>query len=214
MLTRKDDRSPLEQVKSGFKIVGAMLLCLAAFLLFSKSYTLLTARREGQAILGWVLLSATAGALFVTVRDWASIFFSVVAYSALRCTVLVVLILAGTAPDTSLWSAVGLSVCLWGMTAFSYRFHDQKFFTIVDQLTLTSAVMLFFLALLKIGTSGVNASLAPFAIALLVAVPTSLGTKDDRALAAGTSGNRIFFSTPDKRGYRTSLTVSALSNPF
>jgi len=178
MLTRKDDRPPLEQVKSGFKIVGAMLLCLAAFLLFSKSYTLLTARREGQAVLGWVLLSVTAGALFVTVRYWAGIFFPVVAWSALRCTVLVVLVLAGAAPDSSLWFAVGLSACLWGMTAFSYRFYDQKFFTVVDQLTLTSAAMLFFLALLKFGASSINASLRPVALALfLFAVRASLGTK-------------------------------------
>jgi hypothetical protein len=175
MLTRKDNRPRLEQVKSGFNIVGAMLLCLAAFLLFSMSYMLLTARREGQAVLGWIFLSATAGALFVTVRYWARIFFSVVAYSALRCTVLVFLVVTGMARDTSLWSAVGRSVCLLGMTAFTYRFYDQKYFAIVDQLTLTSAVMLFFLAFLKIGTSGVNASLMPFAIALLVVAVPSLG---------------------------------------
>lgn len=67
MLTRGDERPPLEQVKSGFRIVGAMLLCLAAFLLFSKGYTLLTARHDAQATVGWILLATTGGTLFLTV---------------------------------------------------------------------------------------------------------------------------------------------------
>lgn len=183
MVTWKDDRPPLEQVKSGFKIVGAMLLCLAAFLLFSKSCALLTGHRDGRLTLGWILLSAEAGVLFVTVRYWARNFFSVVAYCALRSTILVVLAVVGIARDISLLATVGLSICLWGMTAFSYRFHDQKVFSSVDQVALTSTVMLLFLALVKIGTSGVHASLTPFAIALLaLAVPASLGlTKGHRA---------------------------------
>jgi hypothetical protein len=184
MLTREDERPALEQVKSGFRIVGAMLLCLAAFLLFSKGYTLLTGRHDAQATVGWILLATTGGTLFLTVRYWARIFFAVVAYCAVRCTVLVIIALVGMAPDTSLWAAVVLNVCLWGMTAFSYRFHEQKTFAIVDRLALTSAVMLFFLALLKIGTSGVNASVTPFAIALLVlAVSAALGFAKSRRIS-------------------------------
>ena len=178
MVTWKDERPPLEQVKSGFKIVGAMLLCLAAFLLFSKSYALLSGNRDGPVTLGWILLCIEVGALFVTVRYWARIFFSVIAYCALRSTILVVLAVVGIARDISLLATVVLSVCLWGMTAFTYRFHDQKVFSIVEQIALTTAVMLLFLALLKIGTFGVHGSLTPFAIALLaLALPASAGLK-------------------------------------
>jgi hypothetical protein len=60
------------------------------------------------------------------VRHWARIFFALVAYCAVRCTVLVAVALVGMAPDVSLWAAVALNICLWGMTAFSYRFHEQK----------------------------------------------------------------------------------------
>lgn len=176
MVSWKDNRPPLEQVKSGFKIVGAMLLSLAAFVMFSKGCALVTANPDRQVTLGWTLLIVTAAALFVTVRYWAGVFFAVVAYCALRSTILVVLIVVGLIRDIKLWSTLALCISLWLMAAASYRFHDQKLFSLVDQFALTSAVLLLFLALVKIATSGVNAGVPPFTVALLVlAVPASFG---------------------------------------
>ena len=120
--------------------------------------------------LGWALLGVTAVALFVTVRYWAKIFLAVLAYCALRSTMLVVFAAVGIARHVSLWVAVTLGVYLWGMTAFTYRFHDQKVFSIVDQFALTTALLFLFLAIVKSATSGVNTGLMPFALALLALV--------------------------------------------
>jgi len=83
-----DERPAIEQVKSGLKIVGAILSSFAAFLLFAIGYVDIT-RPEWQHIaLGWLLLMTTVAAMFVTVHFWAdgSADSLVISLCAARCS--------------------------------------------------------------------------------------------------------------------------------
>jgi hypothetical protein len=63
-----DNRPAIEQVKSGFKIVGAILTSFAAMVLVSVGYLDITNPEKHRVGLGWVLLLATIVTMFFTVR--------------------------------------------------------------------------------------------------------------------------------------------------
>src|SRR6266852_8593021 len=92
---KRDERSITEQVKSGFRIVGAILASFAAFLVFGTGYRYVTGPEQQHVVIGWILLLATVVTMLVSVRLWANWFCGIVSYAAVCCIFLLVSASAG-----------------------------------------------------------------------------------------------------------------------
>ena len=81
----RDRRPVVEQVKSGFRIVGKMLVAFAIAVTFMAGFGLIRAPRySSQIVLGSVLIMMSILVMTTTVRFWAAGFFGFIAYGALR----------------------------------------------------------------------------------------------------------------------------------
>jgi len=81
----RDRRPVIEQVKSGFQIVGKMLVAFAIAVTFMAGSALIRAPRYSyQFALGWALILMSILVMTATVRFWAAGFFGFIAYGALR----------------------------------------------------------------------------------------------------------------------------------
>lgn len=121
-----DERPVIEQVKSGFKIAGAILSSFAAFVLFLTGYSYIVGGGEQRSsALGWLLVMATTVTMFATVHFWAKWFCGIVSYGAVRATVLV--FFAGRA-GLSYWHAAGIAASLWFMAIVSIHFYGRRHF--------------------------------------------------------------------------------------
>ena len=92
---KRDNRPAMEQVKSGFKIAGGILSSFAAFVLFAVSYIDIMHPENKHLTAGWILLVATALAMFASVQVWARWFCAIVSYAAVRCTLFIIPALMG-----------------------------------------------------------------------------------------------------------------------
>jgi hypothetical protein len=158
-----DDRPAIEQVKSGFRIVGAILISFAAFLLFYVSYSDITKPEKQRVGLGWVILLTTMVAMFFTVRYWANWFCGVASYLAMRCTFLVFFADSRRLPP---WVAIGLTASLWLMAILAIQFYRRREFSYYDQVSITAAAVCLFWGIARLGTIGDNAMLIPVVIGL------------------------------------------------
>ena len=158
-----DDRPAIEQVKSGFKIVGAMLASFAAMVLFFIGYIAVTSPEKQRVVLGSVLLLATIITMFFTVRFWAKWFCGIASYVAVRSTFLIFSVQKG---QLSPWVAIALTASLWLMAILSIRFYSRRMFSYFDQLSITTAAACLFWGFGKLGTAGGTAMLVPVAIGL------------------------------------------------
>ncbi len=158
-----EKRPAIEQVKSGFRIAGAILTSFAAFLLFTIGYVDVTTPEKQYGGLGWVILLTTVVSMFVTVRFWATWFCGIVSYLALRSTLLVLFAQKGR---MSPWVAVGLSLSLWLMAVLSIQFYHRHKFSYFDQLSITTAAVCLFWGFARLGTAGDKTLLLPIVIGL------------------------------------------------
>ena len=90
-VTIRDKRTVGEQIKSGFRLVGWVLLTLAFISLILGSINLLTGKgdhvRPLFRVLGACGLVAASSVMFVTIRHWVKWFFGFLAYSALKVAI-------------------------------------------------------------------------------------------------------------------------------
>jgi hypothetical protein len=170
-----DKRPVSEQVKSGFKITGAILVSFAAVVLFIIGYTDVVTPEKQHVALGWTILVATAATLMFTVRFWANWFCGVASYLAVRSTFLIFFAHKG---KLSLPIAVGLTVSLWLMAILSIRFYKKRKFSKFDQIGITTAAICLFWGFARVGTMGDNAMLLPF----LVGIPLLLLAASEKSL--------------------------------
>jgi hypothetical protein len=158
-----DERPAIEQVKSGFRIVGAILTSFAAFVLFTIGYIDIVTPEKQRAALGWVILLTTVTAMSLTVRFWATWFCGIVAYFAVRSTALVFFALRGR---LVWWIAIGLSVSLWIMAVLSVRFYHRHEFPYFEQLSITVAAVCLFWSFARLSVTGDSGMLLPVVIGL------------------------------------------------
>jgi hypothetical protein len=159
-----DERPVIEQVKSGFKIAGAILSTFGAFLLFLIGYShILRPERQEQAI-GLLILVTIVIAMFVSVRFWAKWVCGIITYLAVRSTLLVIFAGRGRYSDFSFWSAVAFTGSLWLMATLSIHFYSRRHFSMLDQLSITTAAIGLFWGFLRLATVGNNGILLPIAI--------------------------------------------------
>jgi Na+/pantothenate symporter len=72
----RDRRPVIEQVKSGFRIVGKMLVAFAIAVTFMAGSALIrTPRSSNQLALGWALILMSVLIMTTIVRFWAAGFF-------------------------------------------------------------------------------------------------------------------------------------------
>jgi hypothetical protein len=96
-------RTAWEQVKSGFRIAGNILLGFTFFVALSISISFLTLRNNlehqgAHPLLGGFSLMLLSGVLFLTTQIWARWLFAVFAYSAARLLFGVWFVTLGTNP--------------------------------------------------------------------------------------------------------------------
>jgi hypothetical protein len=144
---KPDRRSVAEQVKSGFRIVGKMLIAFAFAATFMAGFELIRAPRYfSQTVLGWVLIIVSLLVMTTTVRFWAAGFFGFIAYGALRS--LGGVLVADAYHVSRLYMAI-ISVSAFTMVILSHRFASRKLhFTSIDRASIViaaSCVLLTFL---------------------------------------------------------------------
>ena len=82
----RDRRPVIEQVKSGFRIVGKILVAFAIAVTFMAGCELVRMPRYSYPLVpGWVLIFMSVLVMTTTVKFWAAGFFGLIAYGALRC---------------------------------------------------------------------------------------------------------------------------------
>jgi len=144
----RDRRPVIEQVKSGFRIVGKMLVAFAIAVTFTAGCELIRApRHSAQTVLGSVLIIVSILVMTTTVRFWAAGFFGFIAYCALRF--LSGVFLADTFHVSRFYMAI-VSASAFAMAILSYRFTPKKFhITAIDRASIVIAagcVLLTFLS--------------------------------------------------------------------
>src|SRR6266567_174982 len=81
----RDKRPPLEQVKSGFQIVGRMLAVFGVALGFLIGCRKIqTPQVPLDLLIGIIIVVVSVGVMIATARYWAAWFFGLVAYCAWR----------------------------------------------------------------------------------------------------------------------------------
>jgi hypothetical protein len=119
----RDKRPVVEQVKSGFRIVGKMLVAFAIAVTFMAGCELIRGQRNSQIVLGWVLIMMSILVMTTTVRFWAAGFFGFIAYGALRSLGGIVV---SDAFHVSRLYMVVVSVSAFAMAILSHRFTSRK----------------------------------------------------------------------------------------
>jgi hypothetical protein len=170
-----DKRPVIEQVKSGFKIAGAILTSFAAVILFTVSYVDVTTPERQHVALGWMILITIAATLLFTVRFWATWFCGVASYLAVRSTLLIFFAHKG---KLSLPIAIGITVSLWLIAILSIKFYKKRGFSKFDQICITTAALCLFWGFARLGVMGDNTMLLP----LLVGIPLLLLSASEKSL--------------------------------
>ena len=133
----RDRRPVVEQVKSGFRIVGKMLAAFAIAVTFMLGCELIRAPRHSQIALGWVLVIMSVLAMTATVRFWAAGFFGFIAYGALRS--LGVVFVADVFHVSRLYMVI-VSASVLAMAILSHRFISKKLhITPIDRASIVTA---------------------------------------------------------------------------
>ena len=143
----RDRRPVIEQVKSGFRIVGKMLVAFAIAVTFMAGSALIRAPRYSyQFALGWALILMSILVMTTTVRFWAAGFFGFIAYGALRS--LGGVFVADVFHVSRLYMFI-VSLSAFAMALLSYRFTSRRLhITAIDRVSIViaaSCVVLTFL---------------------------------------------------------------------
>jgi len=165
------ERRIIEQVKSGFKIVAAILFSVAAFFLVSLGYLGITQDSPKLShVAAWALFTTMVAVMLVTVRFWAKWFCGIVSYLAVRSTLLPLFAGRGRLADVPLRSALTIAAAFWLMAILSIHFYRRNHFSIFDQFSVTTAAVSLFVAFARLGISGENGLILP----LLLGIPLLL----------------------------------------
>jgi len=121
----RDRRPVIEQVKSGFRIVGKMLVAFAIAVTFMAGCELIRAPRYSyQFALGWVLVLVSILVMATCVKFWAAGFFGFIAYGAYRSLGGV---FVADVFHVSRQYMVIVSVSAFAMAILSFRFTSKQF---------------------------------------------------------------------------------------
>lgn len=137
----RDKRPPLEQVKSGFRIVGRMLAVFGVALGFIVGCVKIqTPELPHDLLFGIVLVVLSIGIMVGTARYWAAWFFGLVAYCAWRC--LSRGFLLASAHHISMLLMAGMFTGLLVMAFLTYCFTSKRYtLTQLDRATLVIAAV-------------------------------------------------------------------------
>ena len=141
MRFNRDRRTPLEQAKSGLRIVGAMVATLAAILLFALAYVqIANAHHTRSAVAGWLLVIALTATLSLTVQYWRRWFFFIPCYLGMRSSL--GLLLGWFSPRGFVY--IGFPILMFVMFAMSLRLRESHKLRAFDRGTLlvTAACLL------------------------------------------------------------------------
>jgi hypothetical protein len=118
----RDRRPPMEQVKSGLRIAGAMVASLATVSLFGLGYVeILNADHTRHPLTGWLLMIALATALAFTVQYWRRWFFFIPCYLGMRSSL--GLLLGWFSPRGFVF--IGFPILMFAMFGLSLRFGES-----------------------------------------------------------------------------------------
>jgi hypothetical protein len=167
-------RRVIDQVKSGFKIVAAILFSFAAFLLVGISYVGITQDSpklsHGSA---WALLITMVMLMFLTVRFWAKWFCGITSYLAVRSMLLPLFAGRGSLSDVPIRSAVAITASFWLMAILSIHFYRRHHFSILDQFSITGAAVSLFIGFMRLGSAGNNGIILPVLMGIPLLVLSS-----------------------------------------
>jgi hypothetical protein len=169
-LNIRDDRTVREQIKSGFRLAGFVLLTFAVFALLVFGTTLLLdkpSRFSGHGLSGRVvggcMLASLSAFLFFTARYWAKWFVAFVVWAVLRIGLLGILgttSVRGSRPVSRLWTVeVALILAVLAGLALKPVFSDEGITRVESAGLVCSVLSLVFLltnesiAPLLVGTS-------------------------------------------------------------
>lgn len=138
MWNMNHDRRPIvEQAKSGFRIVGKMLVAFAIAITFMVGCEWIRAPRHSQIVLGWVLVIMSIFAMTTTVRFWAAGFFGFIVYGAWRSLGGV---FVADVFHVSRFYMAAVAVSAASMAILSHRFTSKKLhITAIDRASLAIA---------------------------------------------------------------------------
>jgi len=144
----RDIRPPLEQVKSGLRLVSKMLAAFGTVLLFIDGCSRIQAVELPQySLVGIAMVTLSICIMLVTVRYWAASFFGLVAYIALRC--LIRGLLFASTNHISTLSIARLFAGLLVAALLTYRFTSKRYVVNqLDRITLVIAVVCILASLL------------------------------------------------------------------
>ena len=150
----KDSRPVAEQVKSGLRIAGALVLSITVIVLFVKGYHLSIHSVDRQDMVeGSLLLGALAVLLTATVQYWRLWFPGLPAYLGMR--LMFGFYFGWFMPDVSgLWAII-FSPLMFAMVFLSLRFSQKNYrMSLADRIVLLIALLCLFLTITSLLVSG------------------------------------------------------------
>lgn len=156
----RDRRPPVEQVKSGLRMVGAAIASVAAVALFGWAYVqIANVDRAHNPLAGWLLLTALSATLALTVQYWRRWFFCIPGYLAMRSSLW--LLLGWFSPKGFVF--VGFAVLMFVMFGMSFRFRESNKLGGVDRAILLVTAACLLVAMLEFFSQGQSAMSLLFA---------------------------------------------------
>ena len=118
----RDRRPPIEQAKSGLRIVGAMIASVVTVFLFGLGYVqILNADHARRPLTGWLLIAALTITLGLTVQYWRRWFFCIPGYLGMRSSLW--LLLGWFSPKGFVY--IGFPILMFAMFGMSFRFRES-----------------------------------------------------------------------------------------
>ena len=156
----RDRRPPMEQVKSGLRIVGAAIGSVAAVALFGLAYAqIANVDRAHNPSAGWLLIIVLTATLALTVQYWRRWFFFIPGYLAMRSSLW--LMLGWFSPKGFVF--IGFAVLMFVMSGMSFRFRESNKLGGVDRAILLVTAACLLAAMLEFFSQGHSAMSLLFA---------------------------------------------------
>ncbi len=180
MRLTRDRRPAREQVKSGLRIVGAMVASVTTVSLFGLAYVQIANEDHTRSPLaGWLLVIALTATLGLTVQYWRRWFFFLPAYLGMRSSLW--LLLGWFSPRGLVY--VGFPVLMFAMFGMSLRFSESAKLRTFDRVILLFTAACLLAAMLQLFAQ-------PSVMALLFAAIGDLVLLTSRFYPTGKSRQR------------------------
>ncbi len=141
MRTTRGRRPPIEQVKSGLRIAGAMVATVATLALFALAYgQIVNPSHTHGPLVGWLLMATLTAAVTSTVQYWRRWFPLVPGYLGMRSSL--GLLLGWFSPRGFVY--IIFPILMFAMCAMSFRFGESAKMRAFDRalLLVTAACLL------------------------------------------------------------------------